>query len=74
MTIDPFKDALENFIVKGGEYPIDDRDHGRLSSSSLVLRYEFPDESWVQSGLPDDDKEPDDPALDYRTDEFDHNL
>jgi hypothetical protein len=74
ITIDPFRDALENFIVKGGEYPVDDRDHDRLGSSSPVLRYEFPGEGWVQSGLPDDDKEPDDPALDYRTDELDHHL
>ena len=74
ITIDPFRDALENFIVKGGEYPIDDRVHNRIGSPEPVCRYDTPYKGWVQSGLPDDDKEPDDPALDYHSDEFDHYL
>ena len=71
MTIDPFRDALENFIVKGGEYPVDGRANESYGSPSPVLRYDTPETGWVQSGLPDDDKEPDDPALDYARDEFD---
>jgi hypothetical protein len=74
ITIDPFRDALENFVVKGGEYPIDNRVFDRTDSPEPVCRYDIPHEGWVQSGLPDDDKEPDDPALDYGLDEFDHYL
>ena len=71
LTIDPFRDALENSIVKGGEYPTDDRVDDRVGSPSPVHRWETPYEGWVQSGLPDNDKEPDAPALDCRRDEFD---
>ena len=74
LTIDPFRDALENFIVKGGEYPINDRDFDGIGSPTPVCRYEIAKKCWVQSGLPDDDKEPDDPALDYDRDEFDRYL
>ena len=74
VTIDPFKDALENFIVKGGGFPVDDRVNNRLDSPTPVRRYGIPDKDWVQSGLPDNDKEPDDPALDYDRDEFDRYL
>jgi hypothetical protein len=66
LRIDPFRDALENFIVKGGEYPAADREGSP--------QYGFPDKSYVPPGLPDDDKEPDDPALDYDRDEFDSYL
>lgn len=71
LTIDPFRDALENFIVKGGEYPVDDRVNDRVGSPSPVHRWETPYEGWMQSGYPDNDKEPDDPALDDNRDEFD---
>lgn len=56
----PFRDALENFIVKGGHYP-----------ANLPLETHDPDETYVPPTLPADKKEPDDPALDYESDELD---
>lgn len=66
LRTDPFRDALVNFLVKGGDYP----DQGRVGSP----QYGILDKSYVPPGLPDDDKKPDYPALDYDPDEFDRYL
>jgi hypothetical protein len=61
--IAPYKDALENFVVKGGDFPTTE------DPEEEWYRNENPD--WVPSGLPDDDKEADDPTLVYNPDVFD---
>lgn len=62
--IAPYRDALENFILKGGEYPTDDED-------VLPDQADYPDENYRRPGLRQDNTEPDDPMIDYDLDEFD---
>ena len=62
--IAPYRDALENFILKGGEYPTDDE-------TILPDQADYPDENYRRPGLRQDNTEPDDPMLDYDSDEFD---
>lgn len=61
--IAPYKDALENFVVKGGDFPTTE------DPEEQWYRNENPD--WVPSGLPDDNKEADDMKLVYKPDVFD---
>jgi hypothetical protein len=62
--IAPYRDALENFILKGGEYPTDDED-------VLPDQADYPDENYRRPGLRQDNTEPDDPMIDCDLDEFD---
>jgi hypothetical protein len=62
--IAPYRDALENFILEGGEYPTDDED-------ILPDQADYPDESYRRPGLPQDNTELDDPMVHYDSDEFD---
>ena len=62
--IAPYRDALENYILEGGEYPTDDED-------ILPDQADYPDESYERPGLRQDNTEPDDPMRDYVWDEFD---
>lgn len=61
--IAPYRDALENFVLKGGEFPTND-------INILPDQANYPDESYRRPGLPEDNTEPDDPELDYDSDEF----
>lgn len=62
--IAPYRDALENFILKGGDFPTDNED-------ILPDQADFPDESYRPPGLRQDNTKPDDPMRDYGYDEFD---
>lgn len=62
--IAPYREALENFILKGGEYPTDDE-------TILPDEGDYPDENYRRPGLRQDNTEPDDPMLDHDSDEFD---
>jgi hypothetical protein len=62
--IAPYRDALENFILKGGEYPTDDE-------TVLPYQADYPDENYRRPGLRQNNTEPDDPMTDYDLDEFD---
>ncbi|GAB7331703.1 hypothetical protein MBLNU13_g03684t1 [Cladosporium sp. NU13] len=56
-----YRDAVENFILKGGEYPTDDE-------TVLPDQANYPDENYKGPGLRQDNTEPDDPMLDYDSD------
>ena len=62
--IAPYRDALENFILKGGEYPTDDE-------TVLPDQADYPDENYRRPCLRQNNTEPDDPMTDYDLDEFD---
>jgi hypothetical protein len=59
----PHRDAVENFVLKGGDFPEWDR-------VNLPAQADYPDESYRRPGLPQDNTKPDDPELDYDSDEF----
>jgi hypothetical protein len=62
--IAPYRDALENFILEGGEFPTDDED-------ILPDQADYPDDNYRRPGLPQDNTELDDPMVHYNSDEFD---
>jgi hypothetical protein len=62
--IAPYRDALENFILEGGEYPMDDEE-------ILPDQADDPDEIYRRPGLPQDNTELDDPMVHYNSDESD---
>jgi hypothetical protein len=83
---DPWRDVVENFVLKGGASPwgdhsISDREflpEGNTESnpwggpSSTRRDRELPTQGkCVPSGLPEDNTESDDPILDYELDSFD---
>lgn len=61
----PLRDDMENFVLKGGEVPDWEKTH---SHEEISPPEERPD--YKQSGLPMDNTAPDDPILDYESDEF----
>ena len=62
--IAPYRDALENFILNGGDFPTDD-------DNILPDQADYPDESYRPPGLRQDNTESHDPMRDYGWDEFD---
>jgi hypothetical protein len=63
----PYRDAVENFVLEGGEFPTDDEE-------ILPDQADYPDENYRRPGLRQDNTEPDDPMLDYDWDEFDSRI
>lgn len=61
-TIRPRRDAIENYILKGGDWP-------NLDDLPALIRTSPPD--YEPPGLPDDDPDPSDPGLNTESDEFD---
>jgi hypothetical protein len=65
----PARDAIENFILRGGMPP-----WGRTLPGHRDLhkpRWEPKPDGYVAPGIPEDDQPADDPAREYEEDEFD---
>ncbi|KAK5119600.1 hypothetical protein LTR85_007429 [Meristemomyces frigidus] len=66
--IAPLRDAVETYILKGGEYPNVDR------LPLLLSMYPWEEPEYVSPGIPIDEPDPEDPALRYEWDQFDAHM